>query len=105
VVLGAFFILASFSGLALWFSGWGDDDIRDYKERTNTTSAGYGLLAVFAGSISIVFTEMRIKVNHITFAGKHLTDGGQLIALLISIFALVASLFGAFKSAVEALTT
>jgi hypothetical protein len=48
--------------------------------------------------MTIAFTEMTLKVNHITFLNTKITDSGQLMALLIGVFTFTVSLFSAARA-------
>lgn len=80
-----------FTALFYWFVSWEDD----FKEEKHPFwSYVYGALSSVLGAIAIVHVEMTIKMNHITFPDTHITDSGQVIALLIGVF----TLFTAFAS-------
>jgi hypothetical protein len=67
----------------------------DFKEGKHPFwSYVYGTLSSVLCAIAIVHVEMTIKMNNITFPGTHITDSGQLIALLIGAFTLFTAVSG-----------
>ncbi|OCK85643.1 hypothetical protein K432DRAFT_400032 [Lepidopterella palustris CBS 459.81] len=87
--------------LGYWISGWPDKELLTFHEEPNPISAVLGFFTLSGGAVGIAFTEMTLKVNHITFPGTSITDSGQLVALLIGVFTLIAALFSAIKSLVQ----
>ncbi|KAF2463072.1 uncharacterized protein BDR25DRAFT_363160 [Lindgomyces ingoldianus] len=57
VSIGPLFFIGVIYFLGAWFSGWGDKEVKKYQEKPSWASAAF----------AVTFTEMTIKVNHITF--------------------------------------
>ncbi|KAF1998289.1 hypothetical protein P154DRAFT_261877 [Amniculicola lignicola CBS 123094] len=97
ILAGPLFFIGALAALVGWFRGWGDSEVENYQEPRNIRSVILGTMAIGGGATAIAFTEMTIKINHITFPGTSFEDSGQLISLLIGGFTLVSAAFSAMR--------
>lgn len=84
-------------GLILWLCLDEDDLEYNPSSAPNAQSIYWGILSLSTGAVSVAFAEMTVKVNHITFPNTHLTDSGQLIALLIGAITLLGTMISPFR--------
>jgi hypothetical protein len=85
--------------IVLWIVNWGDLEVQNFSEPQNGVSMFLGYLQLVSGPITIAFTEMTLKSNHITFPNTSITDSGQLIPLIIGLFTFATSLFSIAQAA------
>lgn len=80
--------------IVLWCTSIGDGDIVQFYQELQKRSAILAIRGLVCGVFSIVFTEMTIKINNITFPDSSIaSNSGQLIALLIGTFTLFRAVF------------
>jgi len=98
VILLPIALSVAFIALKKWFQNWHNQEVRGFEEEPNPKSAVLALLQIVGGCIAIGFLEKSLSLNKVSFPGASISDSGQLIPLLIGIFALVSAVFAAIRT-------